>query len=336
MNHPELVLLPANQPKARFYRGGQRIADFRSAPPADPFTPEDWIASVTTVRGQSPAGLSRLPTGELLMSLIADHPLEWLGAAHVESFGVDTKLLVKLLDAGQRLPVHAHPDAEFAAMHLGASHGKAEAWYILSAGTVHLGLRETVDPETLLRLVADQRTDELLAMLHAVEVQPGDSVYVPPGVLHAIGPGILLAEVQEPEDLSILLEWNGFDLDGARDGHLGLGFERALTAVEHTQRSDDEIRTLVHRSGSDALLPAEADRYFRLDQLTGAAALPAGFAVLIGLSGTLSLTTERGDAAQVSSGETMLVPFAVGVLRLAGSGMALVARPPVAGSRGYA
>ena len=61
-------------------------------------------------------------------------------------------------------------------------------------------------------------------------------VLVPAGRLHAIGEGVLLLELQEPEDLSILLEWGGFALDGERDGHLGLGFDLALSAVDH-QRS---------------------------------------------------------------------------------------------------
>jgi mannose-6-phosphate isomerase len=73
--------------------------------------------------------------------------------------------------------------------------------------------------------------------------------YVPPGVLHAVGKGVFLVELQEPEDLSILLEWRGFELDGERDGHLGLGFDLALEAVECRSRSSEEIRQLVRPAG---------------------------------------------------------------------------------------
>jgi mannose-6-phosphate isomerase len=72
--------------------------------------------------------------------------------------------------------------------------------------------------------------------------------YVPPGVLHAVGEGVLV-ELQEPEDLSILLEWRGFELDGERDGHLGLGFDLAPEAVECRSRSSEEIRQLVRPAG---------------------------------------------------------------------------------------
>jgi mannose-6-phosphate isomerase len=327
----EPIPLPANQPADRFYRGGLRISDFRSEPPAAAFTPEDWVASTTSVRGHSPIGMTRLPGGELLADAIAHDPLGWLGPEHVERFGDDTMLLVKLLDAGQRLPIHAHPDGEFAAKHLAAAHGKAEAWYILTPGTVHLGLLEDIDPAELLDLVETQQTGRMLDLMHSIDVEPHDTVYVPPGLLHAIGAGILLAEVQEPEDLSILLEWTGFDLDGAADGHLGLGFELALAAVETVGRSRDQVLSLVRRIDSDGpVLPAASAEFFRLDQVSADRELPAGLAVLIALAGSMTLTTKGGSVVDLVRGTTTLVPFGAGTMRLAGDGTVLVARPPVA------
>src|SRR3990170_6157117 len=160
---------PANQPPARFYEGGRRISDFRSEPPAAPHTPEDWVGSTTSLRGHAPVGMTRLPDGELLADAISRNPLEWLGPEHVARFGADTMLLVKLLDAGQRLPIHAHPDGAVRASHLGAAHGKAEAWYILTPGTVYLGLRESIDPGELRDLVDTQQTERMLDLMHAID-----------------------------------------------------------------------------------------------------------------------------------------------------------------------
>ncbi|WP_394769980.1 class I mannose-6-phosphate isomerase [Lacisediminihabitans sp.] len=327
----EPIRLAANQPADRFYRGGTRISDFRSAPPAAPFTPEDWVGSTTSVRGHAPEGQTRLPDGELLADAVSREPIGWLGAAHLERFGADTMLLVKLLDAGQRLPIHAHPDGGFAAEHLAAAHGKAEAWYILTPGTVYLGLRESIDPAELRGLVDGQQTERMLGLLHAIDVAANDTVYVPPGMLHAIGPGILLAEVQEPEDLSILLEWTGFELDGAADGHLGLGFELALSAVDTSGWSRDAILSLVRHVDSDgpALTPASA-RYFRLDRVSTPQSLPAGFTILIALDRSMSLTTAHGATLELARGTTTLVPFAAGALSIVGPGLVLVARPPEA------
>ncbi|NKF32242.1 carbohydrate kinase, partial [Pseudomonas sp. BGM005] len=113
----------------------------------------DWIGSTTTVNGEPELGLTTLPDGRVLRDAVEQDPVAWLGDAHVARWGADTRLLVKLLDAGQRLPVHAHPHDDFAAAHLGRAHGKAEAWYILQGGTVHVGLREDVDASVLADLV---------------------------------------------------------------------------------------------------------------------------------------------------------------------------------------
>jgi len=99
------------------------------------------------------------------------------------------------------------PMGSFAATHVSALHGKAEAWFILSPGTVYLSLTRDLSDAELQSFVETQNIDALLSLMHEITVEPGDCIFVPHGVLHAIGAGILLAEVQEPEDLSILLEW---------------------------------------------------------------------------------------------------------------------------------
>lgn len=134
------VRLPANQPE-RFYRGGAAIAALRGEYEAREFGPEDWVASCTTLHGRSDLGLTVLPDGRSLRDAVAGHPDNWLGAAHVARFGADSALLVKLLDAGQRLPVHCHPSDEFAAAHFGSRFGKTEAWIVVGttgpSATVH-------------------------------------------------------------------------------------------------------------------------------------------------------------------------------------------------------
>lgn len=323
----EPILLPSNQPAERFYAGGARISAFRGEAPSAPNTPEDWVGSTTSVRGDSPVGMTRLADGRLLVDAIEADPSGWLGPDHVAKFGCDTMLLVKLLDAGQRLPVHAHPDAAFAGSHLSAAHGKAEAWYVLSPGTVYLGLTRSVSLEELHSLVASQDSAAMIGLMHEVSVGVGDCVFVPAGVLHAIGAGILLAEVQEPEDLSILLEWGDFDLDGERDGHLGLGFDLALTAVERRGRTGAEVEALVRREvTAGGALPAEADAYFRLDRCDGPQDFPAGFGIIIALDEGARLILESGASRVLAVGSTTLMPYSAGPFRIDGS--ALLARPP--------
>ena len=320
------VVVPSNRPSPRFYRGGRRITDFRGEPPAGEFEPEDWVGSTTTVAGEERAGLTVLPDGRTLADAVAADPVGWLGRRHVERFGANTRLLVKLLDPGQRLPVHAHPSAEWAFEHVARAHGKVEAWYILEPGTVHLGLRQDVDPAELRRLVDSQHTDGLLALLNEIDVRRGDAVFVPAGELHAIGEGVLILELQEPEDLSILLEWKGFELDGERDGHLGVGFDVALTAVNH--QAIDPAQ-LVTRSGAGDVFGPRAENFFRLERIEvdGEATVDRGFGVLVVAGGGVRM----GDLA-LPRGRTVVIPDAAGTQPLSGRGEVLVCRPPHPGT----
>lgn len=347
------VRVPANQ-FPHFYAGGERISRFRGAPGATGSgtagaggqdrrpdnRPEDWVASTTTRFGQPEVGLSLLPDGRLLREVIAADPLTWLGPAHLAAFGAELNLLVKLLDAGQRLIVHAHPDLAFAGQHLALGHGKTEAWVILETdhadAEVYLGFRERVPAATLAGWVRDQDTENMLAALNVVSVAPGDAVLVPAGLPHAIGAGALICELQEPTDLSVVLEWRGFDLDGPTDGHLGLGYDVALQCVDRSGWGVDRVAALrgpgpsAHSGGSAArsLLPAAADPFFRLDRLTDGAELAAGVGVLVVAAGAGTLERPGAAALPLNHADTVLVPYAAGPGRIRGPVEVLLCRPP--------
>lgn len=329
------VPLEANQPADRFYRGGAKISAFRGGTPVGDRMPEDWIGSTTTLFGSPQTGLTRLPDGRLLRDAVAESPQDWLGPEHTAGYGADTMLLVKLLDAGQRLPVHVHPEGAFAARELGRAHGKAEAWYILEGGTVHLGFRRDVTREELDAWVATQDVGALVGAMHSIEVAAGDSVFVPPGLPHAIGDGVFLVEVQEPEDLSVLLEWQDFEIDGRAEGHLGLGFETALAAVDRRGWSPAAMADLVVRQGLETgTLAGESSRYFRAEyfRVTAPATLDPGFSVLVVTGGSGRLLTESGGnqdtGLQLNRGDTILVPHAAGSLTVSGDLSLVRCRPP--------
>lgn len=328
------VSLPANQPR-QFYRGGAAIAALRDEDVAE-HGPEDWIASITTQFGEEEAGLSRLPDGRLLRDAVAANPVAWLGEEHVAEFGADTALLVKLLDAGQRLPVHCHPSNAFAAEHFACRHGKTEAWVVIGTSgpdpVVYLGFREDVPPERVAGWVSAQDSAAMLAALNPVRVSPGDAVFVPAGVPHAIGEGVFIVELQQPTDFSITLEWRGF-LDGPEAGHLGLGYDKALACVEHRAQSPDDLvrRTRALTGTSVDLLVPRAAPFFRADRLhvSGTAALEPSFAVLVVLEGAGAI----GPVA-LHRGSTVVVPHAAGEVVVTGDVVAIRCRPPLVSSLG--
>jgi len=325
----------------RFYRGGEAIAEFRGAPHEDEFAPEDWVGSATRVFG-SEIGITQLPDGRLLGEAISSDPEGFLGEEHAKRFGAEPGLLVKLLDAGQRLPVHCHPSREFSRRHLDCHYGKTEAWVIVGVRSrepvVYLGFRQDVDLSSLTDWVTRQNTERLLSAMHRLPARVGDSIVVPAGIPHAIGEGVFLVELQEPTDLSVLLEWKGFDIDGTRDGHLELGFEVALGCVDRSGWDQQELSRLTggqddprkRQPGVDVLFPAEADPFFRAERIrpSDASPLPAGFSILVVIAGSGTLLWGEKKIMRVNRGDTVLVPFAAGDCLLRGSLDAIRCLPP--------
>jgi mannose-6-phosphate isomerase len=321
--------LPPN-PIRHFYRGGPAIAELRGIDVGGDHSPEEWIGSATTLFGEAERGLSRMPDGGFVRDALAADPEGWLGAAHAERFGASPALLVKLLDAGERLPVHHHPARPFAHEHLGLDFGKTEAWLVLAArdgAEVAAGWREDVDEDTLRGWVDAQDHDALLGALNPLPVSAGDAVFVPAGVPHAIGEGILIAELQEPTDLSIMLEWDGFAIDDERAATLGLGWDAALASVERVARDAERLRgPRAAGDGVAELLPEAAADFFTAQRVApggGTAELPAGFAVVLVVEGAGSYA-----GLDVSRGDALLVPHAAGPVTAEGGLVAISCRPP--------
>ena len=327
--------LPSNQ-FDHFYRGGNRIGVLRHGP-GGPMRPEEWIGSITTRFGEAEQGLSHLSNGTLLRDAIKSDPIGWLGEDHVKNFGLSTEILIKLLDPDQRLPVHYHPNKAFAKAHLGLDHGKTEAWIILEAPSgsgIGLGFSQTQNKVDLLKLVRDQDSAALLASLRRVEVKVGDAVLVPAGVAHAIDAGIFLLELQEPADLSALLEWEGFAVDGIKDGHLGLGFETVTDALTLDPLTDAEFDSLftpnVFSGGSlRSVLPLKSDGYFRADLAPGAGDFPAGFAIALVLDGEGSIAFANAPEMKIEKGDAIVIPFSAGQFTFTGANV-ITCRPPLA------
>lgn len=290
----------------RFYRGGSLLGRLHGRDEEDGQLPEEWLGSITPAsnpgRDEPDAGLSRLADGRLLRDAIEADPEAWLGRAHVARFGTSTGLLVKLLDPAERLPVHFHPDRVFARARLGSPFGKTEAWIVLDTragdGEVWVGLRDAVDRGTYRRWIDGQDVEALLASLNRLAVGPGDVVYVPAGVPHAIGPGLLIAELQEPTDFSIVCEWSGFPIR-AEDADLALGWTVALDALDLS----------LHEPVLG--LPREARAFFWADEV----AAPAGrFAVVVVVAGEGSV-----DGEPARAGDAFAVPAAARELPVEGS-----------------
>lgn len=278
--------------------------------------------------------MTRLADGPLLADMIAADPVAWLGTEHVARYGPDPALLVKLLDAGQRLPLHAHPDRGFAATHLASGYGKTEAWIVLEAepgADVHLGFSRDVTAAELGGWVRQQDVGSMLAATNRVPVTSGDTILCPAGTPHSIGEGILLVELQEPTDWSIMMEWSGFPL-GPGDVTLGLPLDVAMACVNRQACSHALLRSLRGRPLNGAigsLLPQAADPFFIAERVGGDGArhLTPGYSVLIVTEGAGALHADAGSPVPLGRGSTVLIPHAAGACTLDGTLKAVRCRP---------
>jgi mannose-6-phosphate isomerase len=169
-------------------------------------------------------------------------------------------------------------------------------------------------------------------------VRPGDALFVPAGVPHAIGEGLLIVELQEPSDLSVLLEWEGFGIDDATEASIGLGWETALECVDRSGRGVGPLRGPPPDGPVARLLPPDADPFFRAERVAPApdAEIEAGFAVLLVLEGGGTLEPEDGEPLELRRGETVLLPHAAGACRVRGEVVLIVCRPPAHAADGAA
>ncbi len=177
-------------------------------------------------------------------SVVLDGPLAGQPLRHL--FQVDARellggeptcdrfpLLFKFLDAQQSLSVQVHPNDQQAARLDPPDLGKTEAWIVVHAepdSVIYAGLKRGIDRRTLEQHVADRTTEQCL---HQLKPQPGDCVFIPAGTVHALGAGLVIAEIQQSSDTTFrLFDWNRTDADGRpRDLHI----QQALDVIDFDQ-----------------------------------------------------------------------------------------------------
>ena len=199
--------------------GGRRLEKLGRTLPGSPTTPigEAWELadlSHTSVSGGGGNPERSLVAngpwaGQSLHDLLTRHGDRLLGRLQPTLTG-DFPLLVKYLDASENLSVQVHPSPAYAATHP-ESHLKSEAWYIVAAepgAVIYKGIQAGVTAQAFRQALMANDREALLAMMIAVPVKPGDCHYLPSGTCHALGGGILVAEVQTPSDTTFrVYDW---------------------------------------------------------------------------------------------------------------------------------
>lgn len=318
-------MIPLNtNPVWRSYRGGRILREFRGQPDTeDDHFPEDWIASCVLARNgdqsQGPReGISRIRYGgeEIELPTLRERAPEFFPSSSQDGFGV----LIKLLDAADRLHIQAHPDDDFVRARLNGTLGKTECWYILSTrgdAHVHLGFQRPPSRDGWRKMVAEQDLDAIMACFDPIPVSPGDCLVVPAGVPHAIGAGIFMLEIQQPSDWVVRCEFSasGHTLpESAR--FMGLSLEECLDLFDYSAHAPTEFRqrpALVQESPDfteESVIAPEYARFFQMRRLRGRGSasfqLPDPSVLIVSAGeGTLSLGEE---SSALGAGATFLLP----------------------------
>jgi mannose-6-phosphate isomerase len=214
-------------------------------------------------------------------------------------------LLLKYLDCNRVLSVQVHPNDQYAASLPRPDLGKTEAWYIVAStpeSLVYAGLKPGVDQATLGEAIEAGETDQVL---HSFHPEPGDCLFIPAGTVHALGAGLLVAEIQQSSDTTFrLFDWNRVGDDGnPRPLHI----EQALEVTDYALGPVRPRKSDPSRSGWQSLV--ECDKFALRSLESGEATLAEGpgFQIVTVPRGRLTLHLGE-DAWTLSAGDTLFLP----------------------------
>ena len=222
-------------------------------------------------------------------------------------------LLVKFIDAHQNLSVQVHPDDE-RGRRLAGDNGKTETWVILEAdpgSAIYAGLNPGIARDEFAEAIRPGRVEQLL---HRVEPKPGDCILIESGTVHAIGAGVLLAEIQEMSDATFrVYDWGRAGPDGKpRPLHV----REALESTDFERGPVDPITPAVELiAGGGQRERLSRSAYFALERLELTQTTSVGqydrFTILMGLGGRCEIRHGR-ESVSLEFGQTVLLPAALG------------------------
>lgn len=254
--------------------------------------------------------------GKGLDELCRDHATELFGDDLSPAAGFP--LLIKWLDCRQLLSIQVHPSDELAPVLAGETYGKTEAWVIVQAeagAKIHAGLLSGVTQEQVEQGLAD---GQLEGLLHQFAPRPGDCLFLPAGTVHAVGGGVVMAEVQQASDATFrLYDWNRLGTDGKpRPLHI----QEALKSIDWSRGPVNPVVPERLPADREGIVRERLVRcpYFDMTRVLVDSAIYSeqggGAAVWIVLEGAGCLETDSSYQRPFRQGETVLVPFSAGTV----------------------
>ncbi len=294
--------------------GGNRIKtvlgkDFGNLPNCG----ESW--ELSAVEGNVSMVKNGFLKGNYLDELIEVYMGDLVGEKVYQKFGIEFPLLFKFIDANDDLSVQVHPNDELSKKRHNA-YGKTEMWYVIHAekgALINSGFNRQLTREQYLEFVENGRLNEIL---HYDKTFPGDVFFIPAGRVHAIGKGVLLAEIQQTSDVTYrIYDYNRKDAQGnLRELHNDL----APDAIDFSYSDDNKTKYTIEKNKSSEIVSCE---YFTTNLLQFSEPVEKdyhqidSFIVYMNLEGKFVINYDDGEEI-IEKGETVLIPASLEVFSL--------------------
>ena len=287
--------------------GGQKLKSLLGKTATLPNIGESW--ELSDVEGDTSVISNGKLQGMTLKTLLEDYKADLLGERNYETFGNKFPLLIKFIDAKEDLSIQLHPNDELAAKRHN-SFGKTEMWYVMQAdenANLIVGFNQPMTAEKYLKHLEDKT---LTQILNFDKVKEGDTYFIEVGRVHAIGAGVMLAEIQQTSDITYrVYDWDRVDDHGnERELHNDL----AIDAFDFDMEDDFRVNYDNKKNTSNNMVSCN---YFTTSMLHITEPLlklntKDSFFIYICVDGEAIIETEL-SSERVKKGETILIPAAI-------------------------
>jgi len=285
--------------------GGTKLKDVLDKNSTSAITGESW--EISTVPGDISLVANGKLAGTSLESIIKKQPQALLGKSVYEKFGSEFPILIKFIDAKQDLSIQLHPNDELAKKRHD-SFGKTEMWYVMDANQdaeLIVGFNKNVSKEEYTQSIEN---DTLLSLLNYEKVEEGDTFFINTGKIHAIGAGVLLAEIQQTSDITYrVFDFNRKDKEGNfRELHTAL----AVDAIDYDNKDDFKVDYSSNLNNTNQMVSCpyfktnflELDKNFKIDTSNR-----DSFTIYMCVGGSATIKIAAGEIT-IKKGETVLIP----------------------------
>jgi mannose-6-phosphate isomerase len=280
---------------------------------------EAWV--VSGVEGNPTLVKNGFLAGNELNELVSVYMGDLVGDDVYEKYGDEFPLLIKYIDANDWLSIQVHPDDELAAKRK-IGRGKTEMWYIMEAekeAELISGFRQKVDKDTYQQYLNQGKLQEIL---NFEKVEKGDVFFIPAGRVHALGPGILLAEIQQTSDTTYrIYDWDRIDASGMKRE---LHTKEALDAIDFEVADEYKTRYKAKKNETVTLVQCPQFTTNLLEYDRGIAKdfeELDSFVIYMGVEGKSQLTWEGGEE-EIALGDVVVIPNVINNIKLIPQGQA--------------